>query len=467
MSSSTLERAPAQERASVDWTWAYRRRLSFNDAFVSAWIVTGIFLLTGPLSWSRLLAAIITLGSWQASLAMRNSRSHLVLGAGAEEYRRVVVASFATFGVIAIGSMLFAIRALHPFVVYGVTGGVMTLLASRWYWRQWLADHRRRGESVFRTVLLGSSRTNSEIERELTRFPSAGYLPVASVVGSEDVYETIQELTDCLAKVQADTVIVTGGTMASPLETRELAWALEPYGVNFVVAAPLHDVEPARLVQAVFPAVPLIHVEPPELEGSARVAKRVFDFIAAGTLILLLFPVLLAVALAVKGTSPGPILFRQQRVGLNGDRFAMLKFRSMVVNAEELLAELKARQNAGNEVLFKATDDPRITPFGQFLRRWSLDELPQLFNVLFGSMSLVGPRPPLPSEVEQYDDHVRRKFLVKPGITGLWQVSGRSELSWEESVRLDISYVENWRFLNDMYILVRTLRVVLARQGAY
>jgi exopolysaccharide biosynthesis polyprenyl glycosylphosphotransferase len=195
-------------------------------------------------------------------------------------------------------------------------------------------------------------------------------------------------------------------------------------------------------------------------------AKRLFDTVLAGLLLLVLSPGLLAVAAGVKLTSKGPVLFRQNRVGVNGRPFAMLKFRSMVVDADGMLAELKAR-NEGNGVLFKLKRDPRVTRFGAFLRRYSLDELPQLVNVVRGEMSLVGPRPPLPSEVESYDYVAVRRLRLRPGLTGLWQVSGRSDLSWEESLRLDLRYVDNWSMALDLHILFRTWRAVFSGTGAY
>jgi exopolysaccharide biosynthesis polyprenyl glycosylphosphotransferase len=209
-------------------------------------------------------------------------------------------------------------------------------------------------------------------------------------------------------------------------------------------------------------------VETPRYEGSTRFVKRTFDVLAAGFGIALISPLLLVIAVIVRLSSAGPVLFRQERIGLNGERFEMLKFRSMVIDAEQRLLELEQQQrDKGNAVLFKMQNDPRITPVGRFLRRYSLDELPQLFNVFNGSMSLVGPRPPLAREVEQYEKHVHRRFLVKPGITGLWQVSGRSNLSWDDTVRLDLYYVENWSLTNDLIILFKTARAVLAKEGAY
>jgi len=182
--------------------------------------------------------------------------------------------------------------------------------------------------------------------------------------------------------------------------------------------------------------------------------------------LVLISPLLLVVALAVRFTSPGPVLFRQERIGLGGRPFTMLKFRSMVVDAEETKQQLDSDSGDGN-VLFKMKDDPRVTRVGKFIRRTSIDELPQLVNVLKGDMSLVGPRPHLPHEVAQYEHHVHRRFLVQPGITGLWQVSGRSDLSWEAAVRLDLYYVENWSILGDLVILARTAKAVTAAEGAY
>jgi exopolysaccharide biosynthesis polyprenyl glycosylphosphotransferase len=214
--------------------------------------------------------------------------------------------------------------------------------------------------------------------------------------------------------------------------------------------------------------LPLIHVETPRYEGSVLFAKRAFDIIASGIFIVLLSPLLLAIALIVRLSSPGPVLFRQPRVGLNGSEFRMFKFRSMVTDAESRLAKLEDTQRAaGNTVMFKMKDDPRVTPVGKFIRRFSIDELPQLFNVFAGTMSLVGPRPPLQREVDLYENHVHRRFLVKPGITGLWQVSGRSDLSWEDTVRLDLYYVENWSITGDLVILWRTIKAVIESDGAY
>ena len=235
-----------------------------------------------------------------------------------------------------------------------------------------------------------------------------------------------------------------------------------------MVAPSLTDIGGPRIHTRPVAGLPLIHVETPRYEGRRLFAKRVFDIAAAGALIIALSPLLAVVAIAVRLSTPGPVLFRQQRVGINGTHFNMLKFRSMVIDAEDRLAALQSEERAeGNTVMFKMKNDPRITPIGTFMRRFSIDELPQLFNVFGGSMSLVGPRPPLEREVAEYETHVHRRFLVKPGITGLWQVSGRSNLSWGDTVRLDLYYVENWSAMGDLVILWRTARAVFASEGAY
>ncbi|MDT5031215.1 MAG: hypothetical protein QOC94_1386, partial [Actinoplanes sp.] len=222
----------------------------------------------------------------------------------------------------------------------------------------------------------------------------------------------------------------------------------------------------ARTTIRPFDGLPMLHVEHPRLHGGVRVVKEIFDRFGALTLLAAFAPLLLGVALWVRCTSRGPVLFRQMRVGRDGREFRIFKFRSMYVDAEARLAELK-HLNEHDGVLFKIREDPRVTPAGRWLRRFSVDELPQLLNVVRGQMSLVGPRPPLPAEVATYPDDVRRRLAVKPGMTGLWQVSGRSDLPWDEAVRLDLRYVENWSLSLDLVILLRTMTAVVRSSGAY
>ena len=276
----------------------------------------------------------------------------------------------------------------------------------------------------------------------------------------------LDDVVEIAGRLGADTIAVTSASETAAQYLRQLSWQLEGTGIELLVAPGLIEVAGPRLHIRPLEGLPLLSIEQPRFEGWQSVIKGGLDRVTAALGLLLLAPVLCAIAVAIKVTSPGPVLFRQERVGVNGKAFTMLKFRSMVVDADSQLDALQA-QNISDGVLFKMRVDPRVTRIGGVLRRLSLDELPQLFNVLGGSMSLVGPRPPLPAEVARYDASVHRRFLVKPGLTGLWQVSGRSDLPWEEAVRLDLRYVENWSLAMDLLILAKTVRAVLGSSGAY
>jgi len=213
--------------------------------------------------------------------------------------------------------------------------------------------------------------------------------------------------------------------------------------------------------------LPLIHVEKPQYHGAKRFQKRFFDIAFSSTVLIFGLPLLVPVAIAIKLTSKGPVFYRQERIGLDGHPFEMIKFRTMVDGADKMVDKLAAHNESEGGVLFKIREDPRITPVGKLLRKYSIDELPQFINVLKRDMSVVGPRPPLAREVKSYDDYAKRRLLVRPGITGLWQVSGRSDLSWEDSVRLDLFYVENWSMISDLLIAVKTVKAVFGHAGAY
>jgi exopolysaccharide biosynthesis polyprenyl glycosylphosphotransferase len=250
------------------------------------------------------------------------------------------------------------------------------------------------------------------------------------------------------------------------VKLRTLAWELEKTGTDLCLAPALLDVAGPRTTVRPAAGLTLLHVEHPQLSGPRQVFKDLFDRTAAVLALMGLAPVMLGIAVAIKLSDGGPALFTQERVGKDGQRFRIYKFRTMVVDAEARLAEIRQR-NEFDGVLFKIRKDPRITVIGARLRKWSLDELPQLINVLRGEMSLVGPRPALPEEAAEYAVHVRRRLVVKPGITGMWQVNGRSDLSWEETVRLDLRYVENWSFALDLQILWKTFSVIFRGAGAY
>ncbi|WP_213814527.1 sugar transferase [Glaciihabitans sp. dw_435] len=467
-------------------------RVAITDMIVITWAVVGtqiawfgtldsslnIEKYRGGFGLSYTLISIILIASWVVVLAAFATRDVRVIGIGPTEYKRVVDATVRLFGVVAIVAFLFQLDLARGYILMSLPVGVLALLASRWIWRQWLSGQRERGLYSSRVLLLGTRDSVAAIARDLARAPYAGYLVVAACVpgdtfggtlrGGIPVQNNLDDIQAIMKQNGADTVVVTSSDELPPERIRELSWSLEPGRQHLVLVPSLTDVGGPRIHMRPVAGLPLIHVETPSYEGLKRFSKRTFDIAASALLLLILSPVLVIIGMCVRLSTPGQVFFRQRRVGLDGKQFEMLKFRSMAMDAEQRLDEVRPFQTIeGNAVMFKMKNDPRVTPVGAFLRRFSLDELPQLFNVLSGSMSLVGPRPPLEREVQEYENHVHRRFLVKPGITGLWQVSGRSNLSWEDSVRLDLYYVENWSMTGDFVILWRTLKAVVARDGAY
>ena len=342
--------------------------------------------------------------------------------------------------------------------------------------RKNLHRQQRAGRNVRRVIVVGSGYAATDLYSVLNREAHSGMRVIGVCVPRADadlamdsgiaVLGELDQVPELVRTYNADAVAVTTGDATRHSYLRELSWALEGIGVELLVHPGLIEVAGPRMHIRPYVGLPLLHVEQPHFNGWRRFVKRAADLLLTGLGVLVVSPVLAAIALAIKLDDGGPVIFRQTRVGLDGSTFTMLKFRSMHVDAEDRLAELRA-DNPNIGLMFKMEDDPRITRVGRFLRKFSLDELPQVFNVLAGSMSLVGPRPPLQSEVDVYEHHARRRLLVTPGLTGLWQVSGRSLLSWEETVRLDLRYVENWTFTLDLLILWKTFFAVVKRQGAY
>lgn len=474
----------------IDWRVRTARTLRIVDAFVVLWAVTGAYVLRFGLETTPLVSAdglnYVWLSgglcvAWWLMLGAWNTRQSRVLGSGPDEYKRVAAASLWLFGLVAIFSYVLRIDTARGFVGIALPVGLTGLILARWLLRQHLSVMRQGGQSMSRLMLLGGPGAVAHLASTLSEARHAGYLPVAAYMPGADASLSVEpgsnlpvlghdtqttSILEAIEKCNADAVAVSAGVQLHPQTLRHLGWALASRNVGLIMAPALTDIAGPRIHTQQVAGLPLIHVTTPTLEGGQRVAKRLFDLTAAAALLVLACPVMLVIALTVRVASPGPILFKQERVGMGGQHFKMLKFRSMVVDAEKRLSEL-ADRNEGNGVLFKIKDDPRITPIGRFLRKFSLDELPQLFNVLAGSMSLVGPRPPLPKEVAEYEKDVRRRLLVKPGLTGLWQVSGRSNLSWQDSVRLDLYYVENWSLAGDVVILLKTGRAVFQSTGAY
>lgn len=470
------------------WRRRYAHRLWISDLLVLVWVVYGT-----QIAWFGLGEAALAIASgdvandisywafstglvivWMWALALADTRDHRIIGAENAEYIRIARSSVTLFGIIAIIAFLTRIEVARGFLLISLPLGILVLLFERWLWRQWLIAKRRTGAYSARVLLVGSRRSVIEIANELLQHPAAGYHVVGACIPSGAVADTIEEtgipvmgsinsVARAMDASRADTVVITSTDELPADKVKEISWGLEAGRQHLVLAPGIADIAGPRISSRPVAGLPLLHVETPKFSGGQRVAKRITDVVAAALGLVLISPLLAFLAIAIRLSGPGPILFRQTRVGHGGREFTMLKFRSMVTDAEELLAKLSTEdRDAGNQVLFKMKNDPRVTPIGRVMRRFSLDELPQLVNVLNGSMSLVGPRPPLPREVELYADHVHRRFLVTPGITGLWQVSGRSSLSWDESVRLDLSYVENWSLVGDLVILVKTARAAIA-----
>lgn len=417
---------------------------------------------------------------WVAALWLGGSYDIRCLPSGTDEYRRVVNASIWVLG--CVGFTAFALQANISRAIVALAFPAITLATGvgRALARALLRAQLRSGSTIHRTAVIGAPEPGASLVRYMRQAPHLGFtvvrvytsaklpqdevsppreMPSANVTGPE-------ELIAQLRSVEADTIAVADASSFGSDELRRLSWALEGSGIALLVAPPLTDVAGPRIVVRPAQGLPLLEIEEPEFRGAHRVVKGVLDR-TLGVLLLAAFaPLLIAVAAAIKISDRGPIIYRQPRVGIHGATFRIWKFRTMTLDAEKQHAALL--ESSGHDgVLFKLTNDPRVTRVGKVLRRFSLDELPQLVNVVTGSMSLVGPRPQRPFEVALYTEDHRRRLLVKPGMTGLWQVSGRNNLSWEEAVQLDLHYVENWSITGDMMILAKTISAVWRPSGAY
>jgi exopolysaccharide biosynthesis polyprenyl glycosylphosphotransferase len=420
------------------------------------------------------LFSVVLICAWVLLLNLHRSYDHRVMGHGSEEYKAVATASFQLFGALAVVSYVLRLDVARGYVAMALPAGMIGLLVSRWLWRKWLTLHRVQGLLSASVLVVGDQAHLAGLIRALNSVPEAGYRVVAACCGDADrssfgpipVLGDESQAAEIAREIGVTTVACTSSSRFGADGLRRLGWALEGQNVNLVVAPGLTDVAGPRVLTRPVAGLSLLHVEEPVFQGLRLVVKTTFDRCVAAFLLILLSPLFAFIAVRIKSDRKGPVFYRQERVGKDSTAFPMLKFRTMLVGAEAMLPSLKDRSDAQGP-LFKLRDDPRITPFGVKLRRYSLDELPQLINVLRGEMSLVGPRPPLPSEVESYSHDVRRRLLVKPGMTGLWQINGRSDLSWDESVRFDLYYVENWSVMSDLTILWRTGRAVMNASGAY
>jgi len=478
---------PALEKRQL-WERRYRRRLRLSDTAIVLGVTgataLGEALLLGPsitVQQQLLFGTVfaLTAGIWLLLLAFFQTRDSRIFGAGATEYKRVAHATGLAFGILAIMFVVAQASGLRMQLLIALPVGILALLLDRWVSRRWLVRKRRHGLYASRAVVIGRRADIAHVLNSLEKDGTNGYIVVGTTItefdGKGDVVVgdhsypargNVNTVAQLAGELGADTIIVASNVDDDPDFIRRLSWQLEGTAAELVLSSRLTDVAGPRISLHQVEGLPLIHVQIPSFEGGKHIIKRAFDIVVSALALVAIGIAFPFIALAIYIDSPGPIFFRQLRVGRDGQTFRMVKFRSMKTSAEQDLAALIAESD-GNGVMFKMKDDPRVTRVGRILRKFSIDELPQFFNVLIGDMSIVGPRPPLPSEVMTYDGEVFRRLYVNPGITGLWQVSGRSDLSWDESVRLDLRYVENWSLISDMMIMWRTVRVMVRPTGAY
>ncbi len=473
--SDRLERRTARRLST--WTRDYLREVALADlgcavlgVFVAAQIRFGNSVTSTYLALSLILPVL-----WVAALWLAGAYDVRFIGTGSDEPRKVLSAGVSLTAAVAIFSYAINLELSRAYVVIALPSITLFDLLARYAVRKRLHRRRMGGKCMHGVVAVGHETAVADLVTELGRDRYHGLQVVAACVagpGERDdvlgvpIYGGFDDVAAAVKAFGADTVAVTACPEIDGVRLRSLAWELEKTGTDLCVAPSLLDVAGPRTTIRPTAGLTLLHVDHPQLVGFRLVLKGLFDRCVAAAALIVFAPVMAVLAAAIRLHDGGPALFRQVRVGKDGDTFTIYKFRTMVVDAEERQAQLLA-SNDSDGVLFKLRSDPRVTALGAHLRRWSIDELPQLFNVFLGHMSLVGPRPAVPAEVAEYADHVHRRLVVKPGLTGLWQVNGRSDLSWEESVRLDLRYVENWSFTLDLQILWKTISALTGGSGAY
>lgn len=465
------------------WVKPYLSSAVLADVFcaslcgAAAVVVSGAVPLRDPIPLPYLVLLVLSPFAWVATVAACHGYERRCLGVGAEEYRALISAAIRLLALSAFVS--YALYVDRPylsrfFVLVYFPMLLCTALAARFILRKQLYRARWRGLACQRAVVVGRDHAVRDLVADLHRETVHGIRPVAicsteniDTVGGVHREGSVRDAVQVARTHHADVVVVASPSNLDGTELRRLSWELDDLGIELIVSPGVVEVTGPRMSIRAAANLSLLHIERPALRGLNAVTKTFFDRVVGGLLVVLLAPLFLLVAVFIKLRDGGDVFFRQTRVGIDGNDFTMLKFRSMVPNAENQLAQVRGDADDGNGVLFKRHDDPRVTPIGKVLRRFSLDELPQLMNVMHGDMSIVGPRPPLRSEADGYGADAVRRLRVKPGLTGLWQVSGRSDLPWDESLRLDLRYVDNWSMFLDLQILWRTVRAVIRGTGAY
>lgn len=436
--------------------------------FVTRFDVTGMDQsLVGPIQIGGSIAPFL----WLVVLVLVGSYEQRVVGLGLTEYGRVVASALWMVALISVVSFFAKLDTSRAYVLLVIPIGLAGLLLNRWLWRRWLLRSRRHGHRLQSTLVIGTPEDCNHIREGFNERMWAGYQVVATyeALSATTVTERSAWMDGLLERVWqsgASCIALSPSSGLNGSDIRELSWRIEGESIDLLISSTLGAVTGPRLTLRVATGLPFLHLDEVGLNLSQRVLKRLTDLGVGVLALIVASPLLLVIGLLILVTSGRPILFRQPRVGLRGRVFEMWKFRTMVPDADISRDELRLMTDMDSPIM-KLIDDPRVTPVGRFLRRWSLDELPQLVNVLTGSMSLVGPRPHPLDDVSRYHEGDERRLLTKPGVTGLWQVAGRSDLSWEDSVELDLLYIENWSLLQDAAILARTVQAVVTRRGAY
>ncbi len=417
--------------------------------------ITGPIQIVGTLLPFFWIAILITLGAYDRRF----------LFVGLREYSRIGQSAVVVLAVVSSVSFLLKFDTSRAYVLLTIPLALVLLLVERWIWRRYLLNQRMKGIGLARTLLAGDENERRVLREAMSDKPWAGYQVVAEMPLEASDQKSVSKLLNELDEHQCAAVALAGSTASDGPLLREISWRIEGLGIDLLVAAGLGNTTGPRVSLRIATGLPLLHLDEVALRTTQRIAKRYLDIFGSVLFLIVLSPVFLAIALSIVFSSGFPVFFRQARAGRNEETFRMSKFRTMARNADAQRAQLR-QKGEGNGPTFKAVLDPRVTPVGRFLRRWSLDELPQLINVLGGSMSLVGPRPHPLDDVDRYESRDRRRLLAKPGMTGLWQIAGRSDLDWEQSIELDLLYIENWTFLGDLVILARTLQAVIQGNGA-
>jgi len=460
--------------SSLNWKPNLRKNISIIDFFSLVFAVTVILTLRFPQTWQgelsayeirNIFLALLVLASWLFFLWFNGSRDTNILGFGADEYKRLINATLFSFTSIAFISYIFKLEISRAFILLVFPFGLITLFVSRRILRRRLLKARSEGRYLSKVLLLHSGE-NDPVESRLSIASHAGFDVVYKVQTLEGSKLDFKQIVAKAIDNNCDQIMVGQSAIISAAELRKLGWALEETSIDLIVAPAVTEIAGPRLKVSNVEGLPLLHLEQPVFSGVSRVTKRLLDLVLSVIGLIVISPFLLIVALMIKFYDRGSIFYSQKRIGQNNKEFSVYKFRTMYEGSHEQRDKVMAETNKDPR-LAKDPQDPRVTKPGLFLRRWSIDEIPQIINVLKGEMSLVGPRPPLAEEVNQYEKSEKRRLLVKPGLTGLWQVSGRSELDWEDAVRLDLYYVENWSLTLDILIIIRTAAAVWRGEGAY